>query len=172
MYKKSKIAFSCGILCIICMVAFLGSSVFAQKIDTGKVSIKPKPKVISRVPQIKGTIQPYKPNTSMGGYNPSSTAVSNTTTLPKSNKILTVLKVYPNPVNEQINISLRLDRETTLSVKITDLLSNDVVVLANERTPGGEQTKTYNIPNKLNAGIYFLKIVAGGEQKVVKISVL
>lgn len=172
MDKKPKIAFSWRLLCTICMVVLVGSSVFAQKIDTGKVSIKPKPKVVSRVPQIKGTIQPYKPNSTMGGYNPISTASSSATTLPKSNKILTVLKVYPNPVNEQINISLRLDRETTLSVKITDLLSNDVVVLANERTPGGEQTKTYTIPNKLNAGIYFLKIVAGGEQKVVKISVL
>jgi len=172
MNKKSKIAFSWSLLCTICIVVLLGSSVFAQKIDTSKISVKPKPKVVSRIPQIKGNITPYKPNTSMGGYNPTSNTVSSTTTLPKSNKILTVLKVYPNPVNEQINISLRLDRETTLLVKITDLLSNDVVILANERTPGGEQTKTYIIPNKLNAGIYFLKIVAGGEQKVLKISVL
>lgn len=170
MNKRLKIMFSWIISCTICMVFSLGSSVFAQKIDTGKISIKPKPKVVSRIPQIKGNIQPYKPNTNMG-YNPTGNTVSNTT-LTKLTKILTVLKVYPNPVNEQINISLRLDRETTLFVKITDLLGNDVVTLANERTPGGEQTKTYTIPNKLNAGIYFLKIVAGGEQKVMRISVL
>ncbi len=167
MILKPKIAFSWSLLCTICMVVLWGSTVFAQKVDTSKISIKPKGKVISRVPQIKANIQPYKPN-SMSSFG--STTLSNPNT--KTGKILTVLKVYPNPVNEQLNISLRLDREIILSVKITDLLGNDVVTLANERTPGGEQTKTYTIPNKLNAGIYVLKIVAGNEQKVMKISVL
>jgi ribosomal protein S6 len=50
-------------------------------------------------------------------------------------------------------------------------LGNDVVTLANERAPAGEQTKTYTI-NKLNPGIYFLRILASGEPVVKKISVL
>lgn len=166
MKLRSKIAFSLSVLCTFCMVALLGSAAFAQKIDTTRITLKPKAKTVSRVPQIKANIQPYKPS-----FNISSTAPSNGTTV-KSGKILTVLKIYPNPVNEQLNISLRLDRETMLSIKITDLLGNDVVVLANERTPAGEQTKTYSIPSKLNAGIYFLRIVAGGEPVVKRISVL
>lgn len=165
---KSKIACSKRLLCTICMV-FLGSfAVFAQKADSAKISIRPKAKVVSKVPQFKGSVQPYRPSTL--GYNPSASL-----SIPPSSKptkILTVLKVYPNPVSDQINISLRLDREVILSVKITDLLSNDVVLLANEKLPAGEQTKTYTIPNKLNPGIYFLKIVAGGEPKVLKIAVL
>ena len=169
MNLKSKITFSVSLLCTICMVVLSVTSVFAQKIDTGKISIKPKPKIVSRVPQIKANIQPYKPNV-ISTFGSSST-FSNPSAV-KTGKMLTVLKVYPNPVTDQINISLYLDRETTLSVKITDLLSNDVVTLANEKTAGGEQTKTYIIPNKLNTGIYFLKIVAGGEQKVMRISVL
>ena len=168
MISKPKITFSWSLLCIICMVVLMGSSVFAQKIDTSKISIKPKAKVVSRVPQIKANIQPYKPNTI--GYGSSSSTLSNTT-LTKRGKILTVLKVYPNPVVDQINISLKLDRETSLSIKITDLLGNDVVTLANERVPAGEQTKTYTI-NKLNPGIYFLRILASGEPVVKKISVL
>lgn len=169
MNLKPKIAFSLSLLCTLCMVALLGSSVFAQKIDTSKISYKPKPKVVSRVPQIKANITPYKPGnvsfTSASGQN----SLSSQT---KTGKVITVLKVYPNPVSEQINISLKLERESTFVVKITDMLGNDVVTLANERAPAGEQTKTYTIPNRLNTGMYFLKIVAGGEPVVRKIYVL
>lgn len=168
MNLKSKIALSIKVLCTLCMV-FLGSAaVFAQKIDTSKISIKPKPRVVSKIPQIKANITPYKPNT----YNYSTTSnVVNNTALTKTGKILTILKIYPNPVSDQINISLRLDREIMLSIKITDVLGNDIAVLANERTSAGEQTKTYTIPDKISPGIYFLRIVAGGEPVVRKISV-
>ncbi|MNU00497.1 hypothetical protein D3C86_1825280 [compost metagenome] len=65
-----------------------------------------------------------------------------------------------------------MDRESNLSVKIMDLLGNEIVTLANERIPAGEQTKSYTIPNRLNAGIYFLKIMSGNETVVKRISVL
>lgn len=169
MNLKSKIAFSWSLLCTLCMVALLSNSVFAQKIDTSKLNFKPKPKVVSRVPQIKANITPYRPSVNYGNLGTSST---NTTLANKTGKILSVLKIYPNPVSEQLNISLRLDKETSFSVKITDLLGNDVAVLANERSPAGEQTKTYTIPSKLNTGIYFLRISAGGELIVKRISVL
>ena len=168
MKLKPKIAFSLSLLCILCMVTLLGSSVFAQKVDTSKISYKPKPKVVSRVPQIKANITPYKP----GNVSFSSGSVNSLNSPIKTGKVITVLKVYPNPVSEQINISLKLERESTFVVKITDMLGNDVVTLANERAPAGEQTKTYIIPNRLNTGMYFLKIVAGGEPVVRKISVL
>lgn len=169
MNLKPKITFSWSLLCTICMVILCSSSVFAQQPDSTKISFRPKAKVVSKVPQIKANIQPYKPATL--GYNPNNNMLFPSTTI-KSGKILTVFKVYPNPVSDQINISLRLDRDIMLSIKITDLLGNDVVRLANERAPAGEQTKTYTIPNKLNPGMYFLRIEAGGEPKIMKISVL
>jgi hypothetical protein len=151
------------------MVILCSSGVFAQKADSTKISIKPKAKIVSKIPQIKANIQPYRPG--MLGNSPSNNPVPASSST-KSGKILTVLKVYPNPVSDQINISLRLDREIMLSVKIMDLLGNDVVRLANERAPAGEQTKTYTIPNKLNTGMYYLKIEAGGEPRMMKISIL
>jgi hypothetical protein len=166
---QSKIALFWRFLCIFCIASLASLTVFSQKIDTSKISIKPKAKVVSKVPQIKANIQPYRNPTL--GYTPSNSSIP-TNSGTKSGKILTILKVYPNPVSDQVNISLRLDREVMLSVKITDLLSNEVVRLANERVPAGEQTKTYTIPNKLNPGMYFLKIEAGGEPKVIKIYVL
>jgi hypothetical protein len=166
---KSKIAFSWSVLCTICIVILCSSTVFAQKVDSSKISIKPKAKIVSKVPQIKANIQPYKPNLQV--YSPSNNTVPGTS-IAKSGKILTVFKVFPNPVTgDQINISFRLEREVMLSIKITDLLFNDVIRLTNERAPAGEQTRTYTIPNKLNTGIYFLKIEAGGEPKVMRISI-
>ncbi|WP_240775072.1 T9SS type A sorting domain-containing protein [Pedobacter xixiisoli] len=151
------------------MLSLICISVFAQKADTTKFSARPKAKAISRIPVIKGSVQSYKPS-----YNIYST--SDTHTKPaakeKNERTLTVLKIYPNPVVEQININLRLEKETSLSIKITDLLGNEVVTLANERIQLGEHTKTYSVPAKLNAGIYFLRIVAGGEPVIRKISVL
>jgi hypothetical protein len=90
----------------------------------------------------------------------------------KQDKILVVTKVFPNPVDDQINLTYRLDRESMVSIKIMDLLGNEVVTLSNERSPAGEQTKTFIIPNRLNSGIYFLRIVAGPETIVKRISVL
>ncbi len=165
----SKIAFLWTCICIICIGVFTSDAVFAQKTDSVKISFKPKPKVVSRVPSIKGSVQTYRPgninfsgtNTPVTGSNPS-----------KSTKILTVLKLYPNPVVEQLNINLRLEREVNLSVKITDPLGNEIITLMNEKAPAGEQTKTFTLPNKLNTGIYLVRIVAGGDPKVMKISVL
>ena len=165
---KLKISLSCIVFCIICMGVLIGPSVFAQQIDTTKLSIKPKAKVASKAPQIKTSIPSYKPSSITYGPSGSTTSINNA----KPGKMLTVLKVYPNPVSDQININLRLDKETMLNVTITDLLGNTVVTLANERSAAGELTKTYTVPNKLNAGMYFLRVVAGGALKVWKISVL
>lgn len=167
MVLSLKLAVSRKLICTFCILFFASSAIFAQKIDTSRLSIKPKAKIINRSPVIKTNIQPYRP--AIMGYVPTTTVAINAA---KNNKLLTVLKLYPNPVSDQININLRLEKETSLTVKITDILGNDVATLANERASAGEQTKTYAIPNKLNAGIYYLKIIASGEQIVKKISVL
>lgn len=159
---RSNIAYLTVVLMLLC------SSVLAQKIDSNIISYKPKAKVVSKVPVIKGSVQPYKMN--VHGY---TTATSNASAVKeKTGKTLVILKIYPNPVIEQLNINLRLEKETNLSIKITDLLGNEVVTLANEKTSPGEHTKTFNIPAKLNSGIYFLRILAGGEPIIKRISVL
>jgi len=170
MGPKSKITFFWGFLCMVCIGTFTSSNVLAQKSDSVKISFKPKPKAVSRVPIIKGSVSTYRPgNVSFSGSPSTAIPSSNSS---KSMKILTVLKLYPNPVSEKLNINLRLERETNLSVKITDPLGNEIITLMNEKAPAGEQTRTFTLPNKLNTGIYLVRIVAGGDPKVMKISVL
>jgi hypothetical protein len=173
MSKTNQIALLLNFFCIICMSTLGSLSVFAQKPDSSINSIRSKR--INKTPQIKASVPTYRPKYGIG-FIQYSDLISSTKTIPqnpgKPEKILTVLKVYPNPVDDQINLILRIDRESNLSVKIMDLLGNEVVTLSNERIQPGEQVKNYTIPNRLNTGIYFLKIVAGTETVVKRISVL
>lgn len=174
MSKNYKTAFLLTIICTICICVFGSASVFAQKPDSAINSIRAKR--INKTPQIKVNIPTYKPKYNIG-FIQYSDIISNsklapTTATVRQDKVLSVIKVYPNPVDDQINLLLRMDKESNLSVKIMDLLGNEVVTLSNERISAGEQTKNYTIPNRLNTGIYFLKISAGNETIVKRISVL
>lgn len=167
MNTKTKTISRIYMICIICISVFCSAPVFAQRSDSTA-----RYKRIVRTPQIKGDVPSYKPN-----YNTSFTPYNNLVShnkpgSGKPDKILSVLRVYPNPVDDQINLILRLERESNISIKIMDLLGNEVVTLSNERLSAGEQTKTFTIPNRLNSGIYFLRFVAGSETIVKRISVL
>lgn len=170
MNTKLKTISSLYLLCILCMGIFCSSDVFGQRSDS--VSNNSKYKRIVKTPQIKGDVPTYRPSYTPGStFTPYSSLVSHSKN-GKPDKVLSVSKVYPNPVDDQVNVVLRLERESNISIKIMDLLGNEVVTLANERMSSGEQTKTYTIPNRLNSGIYFLRIVTGSETVVKRISVL
>jgi len=160
------------LICIICISVLCGAPVFAQRSDS--ISNSSKYKRILKTPQIKGEVPSYKPNYTPGSNFTPYTSISSHTKpgSAKTDKILSVLRVYPNPVDDQINFIIRLERESNISIKIMDLLGNEVVTLSNERLSAGEQTKTFTIPNRLNSGIYFLRFVAGSETIVKRISVL
>ncbi|WP_442590354.1 T9SS type A sorting domain-containing protein [Pedobacter sp. AW31-3R] len=170
MNTKTKTISGLYLLCIICIGVFCSSTVFGQRSDS--ISTNSKYKRIAKTPQIKGDVPVYKPNYTPGSsFTPYSSLLSHNKN-GKQEKVLSVLKVYPNPVDDQVNLVLRLEREANIAIKIMDLLGNEVVTLANERVSAGEQTKTYTIPNRLNSGIYFLRIVTGSETVVKRISVL
>ena len=168
MNKLSKIALCVYVLCITCVGVLCSLSAMAQKSDS--IYYSNKAKKINKTPQIKANIQPYRPVFGFIPYN--SLLVGSNKAAAKPDKLLTVLKVYPNPVDDQINVTLKLERESNLSIKIMDLLGNEVITLTNERAPSGEITKSFTIPNRLNSGIYFLRVVAGAETSVKRISVL
>jgi hypothetical protein len=158
------------LLCILCVGVFSSIHAFAQKSDS--VYYISRSKKVNRTPTIKANIQSYKPNINLGYIPFNSLLLNNKPNGVKQEKVLTVSKVSPTPIDDQISLTYRLDRESVLSVKIIDLLGNEVVTLSNERSTAGEQTKTFTIPNRLNSGIYFLRIIAGAETVVKRISVL
>ncbi len=169
---QRKTAALLNITCLICMCVLCSVNVFGQKIDSLATGIRSKK--INKTPQIKGNVPTYKPKYNFGyvQYNDIVSGNKGNLSNLKPEKVLNVVKIYPNPVDDQINLILRMDRASNLSVKIMDLLGNEIVTLSNERIAAGEQTKSYTIPNRLNSGIYFLKIMSGSETIVKRISVL
>jgi hypothetical protein len=101
----------------------------------------------------------------------------NTSTLkiPKSgdnDKILTNVKVYPNPVSDQLNLSYFIIKDSNVTIKIMDVLGNEITTLFTERLSAGDQVNSFNISSRLNSGFYFIRVSVGSEIITKRISVL
>lgn len=90
----------------------------------------------------------------------------------ENEKVLSNVKVFPNQISDQINLSFRLNQDSNVSIKVMDALGNEVSTLLSQRLPSGEQNNTFNISNKLNQGYYFIRVIAGTETIVKRIEVL
>jgi hypothetical protein len=87
-------------------------------------------------------------------------------------KLLSNVLVYPNPITDQINLKYEISRNTLVSIKILDVLGNEVITIFSQRVEPGEKTYTYLLNNKLPRGFYFIRIIAGTESVIKRISVL
>jgi hypothetical protein len=89
-------------------------------------------------------------------------------------KLLNNVEVYPNPValTDQINLKYDLSRNATVTIKIMDVLGNDIVTLFSQRIDPGKQNFSYPLNSKLTRGFYFVRVVAGTESIIKRISVL
>jgi hypothetical protein len=90
----------------------------------------------------------------------------------QDDKLLSDVEVYPNPATDQINLKYVISRNTNVSIKIMDVLGNDLLNVFSQRVDLGEQKFSYSINNKLSRGFYFVKIVAGTESVIKRISIL
>lgn len=90
----------------------------------------------------------------------------------EAQKPLDNVKIYPNPISTQINIAYTLSKENQVTVKILDILGNEVVTLLSQKVAAGEQVNSFNLNTKLSSGLYFVRVVAGSESVIKRISVL
>lgn len=86
-------------------------------------------------------------------------------------KLINNVKVFYNPIAEQINLSFKLTKSSNLSIKVMDALGNEVLQLMNGNVEGGTQTLSFEHGGKLTAGFYFIRVVAGSETVVKRFSV-
>lgn len=92
--------------------------------------------------------------------------------VPRSDdKLLQDVDVFPNPANDQLNFKFTLSHNSSVTIKIMDVLGNDVLNVVQERFETGEQKYTISIANKLNRGFYFARINAGTESVIKRISI-
>ncbi len=93
--------------------------------------------------------------------------------IPKENdKILNNVKVYPNPVSDQLNLSYYINKDSNVTIKIMDVLGNEITTLFTERLSAGDQANSFNIASRLNSGFYFIRVSVGSEIITKRISVL
>ena len=76
-------------------------------------------------------------------------------------------RFYPNPVNEQANMSFRMKEALESQVEIVNTLGQVVQRIDYGRLPAGEQNLSFSTAN-LGKGVYFLRLLAEGRQKTVR----
>jgi len=88
-------------------------------------------------------------------------------TIPTSSEddVVTVTKFnleqnYPNPFNPSTNIKYAISNKQFVSLKVYDVLGNDVAILVSEQKPAGIYEIEFDA-SELSSGIYYYRLVAG-----------
>jgi photosystem II stability/assembly factor-like uncharacterized protein len=64
---------------------------------------------------------------------------------------------YPNPFNPSTNISYSIPQSSFVTLKVYDVLGNEIIVLVNEEKPSGVYEVKFDVSN-LSSGTYFYQI--------------
>jgi len=67
---------------------------------------------------------------------------------------------YPNPFNPSTSIQYEISSNQFVSLKVYDVLGNEIVTLVNEEKPAGTYEVEFDA-TELTSGIYFYKLTAG-----------
>src|ERR1700712_4322899 len=62
-------------------------------------------------------------------------------------KLLSNVEVYPNPITDQINLKYIVSRNSNVTIKMVDVLGNDVMTLFSQRVEPGEQVLNRPLSN-------------------------
>jgi hypothetical protein len=87
-------------------------------------------------------------------------------------KLLSNVEVFPNPITDQINMKYVVSRNSNVTIKMVDVLGNNVMTLFSQRVEPGEQVLNRAVSAKLSRGFYFIRVVAGTESIIKRISIL
>ena len=78
---------------------------------------------------------------------------------------------YPNPFNPSTIISFTLTRSTLVTLKIYNILGNEITTLVNKVIPGGNHQIEFNATG-LPSGVYFYTITAGDFVETKKMALM
>ena len=80
---------------------------------------------------------------------------------------------YPNPFNPSTIISYQLPENSFVSLKVYDVIGNEVATLVNEQQTAGVKNVTFRLKEKeLGSGIYFYQLKAGSFVQTKKMLLL
>ena len=91
------------------------------------------------------------------------------TILPADNFILN--QNYPNPFNPITRISYSIPENTFTTLKVYDILGNDIQTLVNRELPAGSYEVEFD-GTRLPSGVYIYKLISGKFVKTLKMNLL
>ncbi|MGQ9820182.1 MAG: T9SS type A sorting domain-containing protein, partial [Candidatus Kapaibacteriales bacterium] len=72
---------------------------------------------------------------------------------------------YPNPFNPSTNIEYRISSEAFVTLKVYDILGNEVATLVNEEKPAGKYKVNFSAADgntsALTSSVYFYQLKVG-----------
>ncbi|WDF56808.1 T9SS type A sorting domain-containing protein [Mucilaginibacter sp. KACC 22063] len=144
--------------------AFSADKTFAN--DTAYIRIKNKP--ATKQSYLKGFHFSFPSLKTI--INPSSAKAG--MAKPEDNKLLSNVQIFPNPITDQINLKYTISRNSTVTIRIMDVLGNSVLTLLSQHMEQGDRTFSYNLNKQLSSGFYFVRVTVGTESIIKRISVL
>lgn len=80
------------------------------------------------------------------------------------------LKVFPNPVTDKFSINYSLLQSCNVKLEVVNMLGEIVKDIVSEKQNIGQHELSFDTEN-LNAGVYFLKVIANDFSQIVKFTV-
>ena len=71
-----------------------------------------------------------------------------------------LLQNYPNPFNPNTKISFQLSMQSPVSIKVYDIIGNEISTLVNKEKPAGKYDVEFD-GSQLKSGVYFYQMIAG-----------
>lgn len=160
-YSYSRITVVALAICL--AFAFTNSVAYSQSDTTYIRLLKPKPSKSYFKSNLHLVLPPLKPavisTQKVSVYKP-------------DDKLLNNVQVYPNPVTDQINLKYDLSRYSNVTIKIVDVLGNEIITPFSRGVEPGNYSFSYSLNGKLTRGFYFIRIIAGTESVIKRISIL
>ncbi|GAB1442400.1 hypothetical protein MASR2M39_12350 [Ignavibacteriales bacterium] len=78
---------------------------------------------------------------------------------------------YPNPFNPSTAIKYHLAESNLVTLKIYDVMGNEIATLVDEEMPAGAHSIEFNAEN-LSSGVYFYQLRSGGFVDMKKLSLI
>lgn len=96
------------------------------------------------------------------------TAVNNETATPTE---FALLQNYPNPFNPQTNIKFQIKQPGFTTLKVYNVLGNEVASLINDNLSAGSYEINFNA-SQLSSGVYFYTLTSGNSKQTNKMILL
>ncbi len=74
-----------------------------------------------------------------------------------------IMNVYPNPVQNEINVDFSVDQNYDATFRLVDITGKQLAILGTTELLQGENHFVFNVPAGTTQGLYFLQVVAGNK---------